>query len=58
MMQCRVDALSMLRFASVMYCEVRRESPKRLPHSAASLAPRFLFPLFPFASTGARNLPV
>ena len=27
-----------LRFASIIYCEVRRESPKRFPHSAASLA--------------------
>jgi hypothetical protein len=28
------------------------------PHSAASLAPRFLFPLLCLASTGARNFPV
>ena len=28
----------LLRFASIIYYEVRRESPKRFPHSAASLA--------------------
>jgi hypothetical protein len=28
----------LLRFASIIYCEVCRESPKRFPWSAASLA--------------------
>jgi hypothetical protein len=46
------------RFAHPLHSSSRTADALLLGYSAASLAPRFLFPPRSLASTGARNFPV